>query len=112
MAELLKNATELIPIALRILFTRPLAESSWVTIPEIITHDRKLGRYNRVCVILRTLLLRNSFRKIARNIGIGNPIIKSPRFRIRVFFSAPQKSLDENTSLKLDNPIHGLLQIP
>ena len=80
-------------------------------IPAIITQDRKLGRYRRVWVVFLILLLLSSFRKIARKIGIGKPMIRSPIFRIRVFASAFQKSLEEKASSKFARPIHGLFQI-
>ena len=57
-------------------------------------------------------VLLNSFKNSAKKIGNGNPIIKSPIFKINVFFTANQNSLDPNASLKYLKPTHGDSQIP
>lgn len=79
------------------------------TMPPMMTHERKCGRYSIVCENFLSLGVRISLSRMARIIGTGKPKSKSSPFRISVFFSAMPKSLMPKTNLKLSSPIHLLL---
>ena len=65
------------------ILTRPLSglNNVYPTLATI-THDKKCGKYNIVCVTFLNFGNLSSFKRIASMIGTGNPMNKSKKLKI------------------------------